>query len=269
VLLAVVFLPRALRAEPIDPLLEAGFRAMYGLAFDTCDEQFGEYRERHPEDPFASAAEAACVLFRELDRLQVLDAEFYIDDKKLFGERKEKPDPAVKKRLSELTDRAKTIADARLKIDRTSTGAWFARAMANGLMADYTALVEHKYLAASRMGKAGLEDANELLKLDPAFYDAHIWPGVTNYVAGSLPFPVRMLAKLRGFPTDKKAGVTLLQLTADKGALLRPYAKILLVVVNLRAKNRTAAHALLAELSSEFPTNPLFVKHARRLEAAQ
>jgi hypothetical protein len=119
------------------------------------------------------------------------------------------------------------MADTVLERDRKNSYALFARAMASGLMADYTALVEHRYLAASKLGKAGLEDANALLNVDPAFYDAHIWPGVTNFIAGSLPFPLRWLAKLRGFPTDEQLGIARLQLTAERGTLLRPYAKIL------------------------------------------
>jgi hypothetical protein len=266
-LLACVLLPSGAGAGQADPLLEEGFRAMYGLQFGVCEEKFAEYRKRNPDDGFGPAAEAACVLFEEFDRLRILDAELYTDDKKLFGESQQKPDPEIKKELTALTDRARQLADDTLKREPANTRALFARAMAYGLMADYTALAEKKYLAAAKLGKSGLEDANQLLKLDPAFYDAHIWPGVANYVAGSLAFPVRWLAKLRGFPTDKKAGIENLKQAADKGALLKPYAKILLVVVNLRSKDRPAARALLGELSAEFPTNSLFIKHARRLDA--
>jgi len=252
----------------VDPALEAGFRDMYGMNFDGCETRFVEYTRVHPTDPFGDAALAACILFKEFNRVEVLDAEFYTDDKKLFGDRKIAPDPEVKRRLASATDHAIELANGMLRQNAQSQQALFARAMANGLMADYGALVERRYLASSKLGRVALDDANTLLRQNPSFYDAYIWPGVANYVVGSLAFPLRWLAKLRGYPGDKERGIADLQLAADKGTLLKPYAKILLVVTNLRSKNRTAAHALLVELSAEFPTNSLFAKHARRLDPA-
>src|SRR5688572_5223398 len=252
----------------VDPLLDAGFRDMYGLNFAGCESRFAEYKRAQPADPFGDAALAACILFKEFHRVEVLDAEFYTDDKKLFGDRKIAPDPEVKRRLVSSTNRSLELANVMLRQNAHSQPALFARAMANGLMADYGALIEKKYLASSRLGRVALDDATTLLRLNPLFYDAYIWPGVANYVVGSLAFPLRWLAKLRGFPGDKERGIANLQLTADKGRLLKPYAKMLLVVTNLRSKKRAAAHALLAELSTEFPTNTLFEKHARRLEGA-
>jgi len=269
VLAAVVSLfPTAgARADDVHPLLQAGFRAMHGLDFASSEAAFAEYERLRPDDPLGYAAHAAEVLFREFDRLRVLDAEFYVDDKKLFGEHDLSPDPAVRLQLFVLAERAKDLAAAVLHQDSGNEQALFASALAHGLMADYKALVERKYWAAAKLGRAGLKDATELLDVNPEFYDAYIWPGVTNYVVGSLPFPLRWLAKLRGFPGDKMRGIDHLELVAEKGTLLKPYAKTLLVVARLRAKDRAAARALLADLSSEFPTNPLFEKHARRLEA--
>jgi hypothetical protein len=56
-------------------------------------------------------------------------------------------------------------------------------------------------------------------------------------------------------------------LAAEKGQYLSPYAKLLLSIAYLREKNKPAAAALMAELSSEFPTNALFAEQARRLGA--
>jgi hypothetical protein len=252
----------------VDPALEDGFHDMYGLNFVGCETRFAEYKRLQPTDPFGDAALAACILFKEFHRVEVLDAEFYTDDKKLFGDRTIAPDPEVKRRLVSTTDHAIELANGILRQNPQNQQALFARAMANGLMADYGALVERRYLASSKLGRMALDDANLLLQVNPSFYDAYIWPGVANYVVGSLAFPLRWLAKLRGYPGDKERGMADLQLAADKGRLLKPYAKILLVVTNLRSKNRAAAHALLVELSTEFPTNTLFAKHARRLDAA-
>ncbi len=241
-----------------DPLLQSGFQAMYGLDFASSERHFSDYVRQRPDDPVGYAAQAACVLFTELDRLKALDAEFYLDDKKLIAEVTETPDPQTKRRLFELTGRARTLADG-------SANGLFALAFSNGLEADYTFLIEKGRLGAARPGRKGFEYAQQLLKADPQFYDAYIWTGVTNYVVASLPFPLRWLAKLRGLPGSKETAIRDLRIAADKGSLLKPYAKILLTVTYLREKRKRDAQALLVELSMEFPMNPLFAKHARRL----
>ena len=251
-----------------DPLLQAGFQDMYAMDFPGCERRFLEYARLEPADPLGDAAHAACILFKEFQRAQVLDAEFYTDDKKLFGKRTIEPDAEAHARLTALTDRAIERAAEVLQRNPRDEHALFARAMANGLKADALALLDHRYLAASRIGKIALADADTLVALNPTTYDAYIWPGVSNYVAGSLPFPLRWLAKLRGFPTDTRRGIANLELAAEKGQLLKPYAKILLVVVHLRAADRAAAYTLLKELSAEFPSNPVFQKHVRRLEGS-
>ena len=252
-------------AAASDPLLAAGFQSMYSLDFASSEQHFANYVERRPDQPIGYAAQAAWVLFTELDRLNVLDAEFYLDDKKLLAEPRGHPDPQAKQRLFELTRHARQLADDLVRRDPASEDALFALAFTNGVEADYIFLVENRRLAAAKPGRAGYEFAKRLLQANPEFYDAYIWPGVTNYVVASLPLPLRWLAKLRGYPGSKGAAADNLRIAAENGSLLRPYAKILLVLTCLREKDRTAAQALLADLSAEFPTNPLFAKHARRL----
>ncbi len=256
--IAVLALSVSAHAAGADPLLLSGFQSMYGLDFTSSERHFSDYVRQRPDDPLGYAAQAACVLFTELDRLQALDAEFYLDDKKLIAEGTGTPNPQTKRRLFQLTARAKTLADG-------SANGLFALALSNGLEADYTFLVEKGRLGAAKPGREGFEYAKRLLKADPQFYDAYIWTGVTNYVVASLPFPLRWLAKLRGLPSSKETAIRDLRTAADKGSLLKPYAKILLTVTYLREKRKRDAQALLAELSIEFPTNPLFAKHARRL----
>lgn len=125
--------------------------------------------------------------------------------------------------------------------------------------------MEHRYWSSAKYGRQGDEFARKLLQHNPQFYDAYIWTGVTNYIYGSLPLPVRWPARLFGLYGDKATGVANLRLAAEKGQYLKPYAKMLLSITYLRENNKPAAAALLTELSSEFPTNVLFAAEAKRL----
>ena len=71
--------------------------------------------------------------------------------------------------------------------------------------------------------------------------------------------------RMGGAETDKDRGIQNLTLTAQRGHLLMPYARVLLAVAALRDKNVARARELLAGLTAEFPHNPLYQQELARL----
>jgi hypothetical protein len=57
-----------------------------------------------------------------------------------------------------------------------------------------------------------------------------------------------------------------LQLTAERGHYLAPFARILLAIAYVREKNKPRARELLVSLRDEFPQNPLFAQEITRLD---
>ncbi len=263
--LAVVFAARTARAAPPDPQLDAGFRAMYALDFVSSQKSFADYERAHPEDSLGYAAEMVGVFFNEMNRLKLLDQQFSPGNESFFAKPQSPPDPQVRARIMDLSARARQMAEAKLRAEPGNEPALFALALTYGILGDYAALIDRHYWTSVKYGRQGEQYARRLLQQDPQFYDAYVWLGVSNFIYGSLALPLRWTARLFGLSGDKATGVANLQLAADKGAYLKPYAKVLLAIAYLREKNRPAAATLLAELSTEFPSNPLFAAQARRL----
>jgi hypothetical protein len=71
-----------------------------------------------------------------------------------------------------------------------------------------------------------------------------------------------------GIHGDKKEGIRQLEIAADRGHYLRPFAKILLAMAALREKKREVARIQLKELVAEFPENPLFARELTKLNAS-
>ncbi len=257
------------RATATDPQLDAGFRAMYALDFVSSQKSFAEYERTHPEDSLGYAAGMVEIFFNELNRLKLLDQEFAPGNESFFAKPQGTPDPQVRARIMELSTRARQIAEARLRQDPADERALFALALTYGILGDYAALVERHYWTSVKYGRQGEQYARRLLDRDPEFYDAYVWLGVSNFIYGSLALPLRWTAHVFGLSGDKATGVADLRLAAEKGSYLRPYAKVLLAIAYLRERNRPAAATLLAQLSSEFPTNLLFAAQARRLAVAK
>ena len=107
--------------------------------------------------------------------------------------------------------------------------------------------------------------AQQLIKVNPKFYDAYLTTGLSEYLLGSLPFFVRWFVHFDGVNGNKDQGIQNLQLVARSGRYLRPFAKILLAMVYLREKQPRETQKLLAGLSGEYPANPLLRKELAKV----
>jgi hypothetical protein len=248
--------------------LDGGFRRLYDLDFAGAQQHFDAWEKLNPDDPMGPASEAAAVLFSEFNRLGVLEAQFYEDDSVFAARKKYEADPAAKARFEAQLDRAETMAKAKLNRDPRDAQALLAMTMAAGLRSDFAALIEKRNLASLHYTKEATAWAGQLLVADPNCYDAHLAGGVSRYIVGSMAAPVRWLLRVGGVSGDKQGGIAELQLTAERGRLLAPFARILLAIAYVREKNLDRARELLSGLQREFPGNGLFAKQLARLEKA-
>ena len=246
--------------------LDDGFLRLYDLDFSGAQKDFEAWEKINPENPMGPASEAAGILFSEFNRLGVLEAQFYEDDS-LFGNRKKyEAIPSQRARFDQQLGRAEDLANSRLKRDPHDRDALLAMTLAAGLRSDFAALIEKRNLASLHYTKEATAWAAQLLAADPTCYDAHLAGGVSRYIIGSMAAPVRWLLRVGGVQGDKEGGISELQLTAARGHLLAPFARILLAIAYVREKNTAQARELLLGLQRDFPDNALFGRELARLD---
>ena len=85
---------------------------------------------------------------------------------------------------------------------------------------------------------------------------------------GSLPGIKKFLLGFAVIHGDKKVGIQQLEIAADRGHYLRPFAKILLAIAVLREKKPEVACAQLSEFVAEFPENLLFASDLAKLKVS-
>ncbi|ABF42102.1 hypothetical protein Acid345_3101 [Candidatus Koribacter versatilis Ellin345] len=245
--------------------IEIGYRQMYNLDFATAHKTFATYENAHPDDPLAHVSNAAAYLFGEFDRMHVLEIELFADNSHFEKREKVAPDPATRDAFEHELAVADGISMRRLAKSANDAEALFAQILANGLRGDYEALIEKKNLASLTYMKASRGKAEQLLSLDPHCYDAYLAVGVENYLLGINPAPVRWVLRMTGAQTDKADGIQKLQLTAEKGDYLAPFARLLLAVAAVREKDPVRAKELLSGLAQEFPQNHLYAAQLARI----
>lgn len=249
-----------------DTLLEQGYRQMYNLQFDSAHRTFARYEHEKPNDPLGPVSDAAAYLFSEFDRLHILQSQFFVENQKFVSMKRLTPDTAVKEKFESDLSKAQQLADRALANSSTAPNAMFANTLRLGLHADYLALIEKEDLAALREIKSARETANTLLASHPEYYDAYLASGVENYLLSMKAAPVRWFLHASGAQTNKEQGLQNLKITAQKGHLLLPYAKLLLAVAALRDHDRAEGKALLSWLSREYPRNTLYREELRKLQ---
>lgn len=245
--------------------IDRAFVRLYNTDYQGAFVLLDRYITAQPEDPLGYALRAAGLMFSELDRLGILEGEFFADDKRIIEKKKLKPDPELRARLFEAIGNAQARGTKVLAADPGNQNALFSMAITYSLTMDYTALVEKKQLSSLSAAKSANNYAQRLLKVNPDFYDAYLTTGLTEYVVGSLPFFVRWFVRFENVQGSKETGVQKLELVARKGHYLRPFSKILLSIAYLRARNYEGARMMLEQLAKEFPGNRLVRKEMGRI----
>lgn len=155
------------------------------------------------------------------------------------------------------------MADARLRENPRDTVALYYKGMAHGLLAAYEATITRAFLAALSQSNKAVALHREVLKLDPDYADANLSIGLYNYVVGSLPLPVKVIAALGGVRGSKKRGLALVAKAADEGRTAQDAARLLLIALYKREKRYADAMSYLETFTRQYPAN-----YVARLELA-
>jgi len=255
--------------EPLHvPELDTGFHLLYQLKPEEARTQFEAWQKSHPEDPLGSASEAAAYLFEECYRQGVLTSEFFLDDERFLGKIPLKPNPELRAAFFAADKEAQGLAQVRLKAHPDDTNALFAMTLSVGMQADYASLIDKHQVESLKMIRDADRYAKQLLVIAPDAADAYLTLGAANYIIGSLPGFKKLLLGFAGIHGDKKAGIQQLEIAADHGHYLRPFAKIMLALAALREKKTEVARAQLSDLVMEFPENPLFASELAKLKVS-
>jgi len=248
------------------PELEAGFHLLYEWKPEKARSHFEAWQTSHPEDALGSASEAAAYLFEECYRQEVLTSAFFLDDKRFLGKIPLKPDPELRAAFFASDKQAQNLAQLRLKTNPDDANALFAMTLSVGMQADYASLIDKHQVESLKMVRDADKYAKKLLAIAPDAADAYLTLGAANYIIGSLPGFKKFFLSFAGIHGDKKAGIVQLQIAADHGHYLRPFAKIMLALAALREKKPELARVQLNELVAEFPGNPLFASELAKLK---
>jgi len=254
--------PAASDKAKLDALRKSGVEALYNLDYEKAQKDFKEIVQLYPNHPAGPQLLAARVWIKTLYESRRLQSTLYSSES-FYSSGDDKVDPRVITEFRNLTREARRLAETRLKQNPKDQEALYWLGAEEGLKASFEEAVERRHFAALKDGNDSVDHHRDLLKLDPNAIDAGITVGLYEYVVGSLPLPIKVVAGITGFRGSKKKGLAMIERVAAEGNWARDDARTLLIVLYTREKRFNDVLAQARELSAKYPRNYLF-----RLEAA-
>jgi tetratricopeptide (TPR) repeat protein len=246
----------------LEELQEKGYEALFNLDYEVARQKFKEMARLYPDDPSGPHMLATTLWLETLNQARRLQAAIY-STQSFYAATEDQPDPGVLQDFRDLTRLATQLARARLQRNPRDPQALYMLGATESLRASFAATVERRFIAALRSGSSGAETHRDVIKLDPTLHDAELTIGIYDYILGTLPLPVKMLASIAGAHGSKKRGIQTLERVAKEGQWTRDDAKVLLIAIYKKEKRFPEALALSRELQEKYPRNYLF-----RLETA-
>jgi len=240
----------------VDKLRAEGYQALFNLDYINARRDFQKMIDLAPEDPAGPESYAVSLWFEQLNKTWELKSKLYSDE--TDTETKTKVDPREAQEFRKWTRRTKQLAQTILRRDPRDVEALYFLGAAEGLEAAYAAAIEQKYMPALRTGSDAVDHHRKVLELSPQLYDADLTIGLQDYVIGSLPLPLKMIAGTVGVRGSKKRGLSELELVAREGQWARDMARVFLIDLYKREKRWGDAIATTRDLSARYPHNYLF-----------
>jgi tetratricopeptide (TPR) repeat protein len=247
----------------LDPLVRQAFQRFYILDYDGALSRFEKVQEQNPTSPLAVDYVLDTMIFRELYTLDLLDTTFYAHDGFLNGKHAVVADRAVAEQINSLFTRAIDLSEQELSKNPEDVDALFARGWARSLRAVYIGMVERSFVSALHVALQARSDNEKVLRLDPKYIDAKLVVGVHQYVTGSLPFGLKILAGAAGITGSKSKGIQDLRDAGGRGVITSVEARTALGLFLRREAKYDEAIAVMRSLTDEYPRDFLF-----RLELA-
>ncbi|MBA4250609.1 MAG: hypothetical protein C0425_05265 [Chlorobiaceae bacterium] len=236
-LIALTFLSVQLYAvEQVQNQIRIGLRHVYNFEMDKAAELFDNIIKKHPADPRGYHYFSSIYLWKFLGSNDENDYKAFI----------------------RYSDFAISMAEKSLEKNENDQTALFVLGANNGYRSIAFGKSE-KFLEMIWSSKNSNSYLNDLIKLNPKFYDAYLGLGLFKFALSQVPSTFKWALNMIGYSADNKEGIEYLVIAAQKGDLVKVEAEYYLsqIYSEFFSENQKAEQ-LLKNLNQKFPANILF-----------
>jgi tetratricopeptide (TPR) repeat protein len=210
-----------------------------------------------PNDATAHRLAGATIWMRTLFHQGAITVEEYLGQAGARVERKAPPADLAAAFATHL-DRALTLAEARVRAFPNDAEAHFQLGAAAALRTSYLATIEGRVMDSVGTGRRAYNEHKRALALDPTRKDAGLIVGMYRYTTASLPFHMRLMARMAGVEGGRDKGLRLVEEAARHPSNAQTTAMLTLMLILNREGRYGEALGIARELQRRYPRNRLF-----------
>ncbi len=253
--------PQPATAEPVMVAIDH----LRNLEYEAAKEQFHLWLGQHPGDLQAWNYLGITILYEEMFRCGVLESKIYGEGGEAFKPSKVPVTPEFQQGLFSVLDQVQRVSDERLKQNPADQEALYWSGVGHGTRATYHFALRKEYKQALHEATDAYNRHRDLLKLDPGYVDAYLVVGMNNYIVGSLPWYIKLMAALTGRHGDRAEGLRQVRRVSEQGHYARDDARLMLAVLYQRETMYGDALRLYQQMADSFPRNYLLVQEVAAL----
>lgn len=242
----------------LDQLRQDGFSSLYNMHYQEAEKNFKEMIRTEPKHPAGYVYLASTIWLEHLAALRRLQTSLYNRNDSFFFESNEETDRKVENSFRETMEKGIRLAETMLQANEKDPVALYYLGVGRNISAGFDTTVKRKFLPALRNASKGVDLHRKLTKENPAMIDPQLSVGMYNYVVGSLPFAIKILAFLGGVRGSKTEGLKMVENVAKNGNYSKYDASAMLILLYSREKRFGDSLKVVQKLSAAFPDNPLF-----------
>ncbi|MBZ5616930.1 MAG: tetratricopeptide repeat protein [Acidobacteriia bacterium] len=262
-LLLVVLLPATVQSQiggaqagPSDPVAIATDH-LRNLEYEEAIQQLQSWLETHPKDLRAHNYLGISVLYQQMFHRGVLESRVYGHGGDVFKASKAALAVEFQEQLLSILEKAQSLADQRARSDPKDKEAVYWAGVTHATRATYHFTLRKEYMPSLHESTDALKLHRTLLELDPNYVDAYLVVGMNNYIVGSLPWYIKVLASLTGHHGDRAEGIRQVKRVTEEGNYAREDARLMLAVLYQREKMYREALHVYEEMARAYPRNYL------------
>ncbi|MGO9273511.1 MAG: tetratricopeptide repeat protein [Terriglobia bacterium] len=241
---------------------------IHNLEYDAARQTLGAQLRLHPDDLRALNYLGNLTLDEELFREGLYSAEAYTNRGVATRQNRLEMPAGYEKKITDIFQQAQSAAEARLKQNPDDQDALYWAGVTHATRAEFYFTLERSYITSLHEGSAAYRLHQRLYRLNPGYTDALLVMGMGQYVAGTLPWYIKVLASIAGLRGSKAAGLDDLKQVTERGHYARDDARAILVVFYRREGMYAQAVDELQALARLFPANFLALTEMVRMDEA-
>ncbi len=251
--------------DPVEAAIDHARNLEYGEA----RRQLETWLVSHPADLRALNYLASTILQREIFEQEMADGRVETSGGRVSRKKAPVVSEAFRRELFDVLGRAESVALVRLRQNSQDQDALYWVGMSHVIRAVYQLGFAKSNSGALKEAKEARNYHTRLLAINPGYVDAMLVTGMYDYIAGSVPWYMKVLTAIIGVRGDKQRGIKAMERVARDGAWAKVEARQFLAVFYFREKRYPESVALMEQIARDYPRNFMVYQHMARTYKAQ